>query len=238
MRYLLRVSYNGNHFSGFERLNNGQGVQNELERVLTEIFKEKMVVHGSGRTDAKVHAYDQCVHFDTHKEIDTGRILYRMNRLLSPYVYAKSIELVNNSFHARHSVKEKTYVYKIIQERNPIMEDYACYIPKKLNVSLMNAATKCFIGGHDFHNFVSGKREDYHSIIHEITITEDDTIEITFKGKSFYRYMVRSLAGALVDVGLGKCTIDDIKIALNEPNVEHRFTVLPAKGLYLTKIDY
>ena len=91
---------------------------------------------------------------------------------------------------------------------------------------------------HDFKNFVSGEREDYRSIIDDIIITKEKKfIRFTFRGKGFYRYMVRSLVGAIIDVGLNKVSIEDIKNALDLKSSK-TFRVVPAKGLYLVKVQY
>ncbi len=239
MRYLARICYDGSKFEGFERLNNGKGVQNELERVLSEIQGKPVLVKGAGRTDAKVHALDQCVHFDFPMDMSLEKLKYVMNRNLCPYVSVRSIESVDNSFHARHNVKEKTYVYKIyLGEKNPFLEDYAYFFPYSLDVELMKECSKLFIGKHDFRNFVSGEREDYCSVIDDITISkENQFISFIFQGKSFYRYMVRSLVGAIVDVGLNKVSIEDVKNALDLKSSK-TFRVVPAKGLYLVKVQY
>ena len=92
MRYLASISYDGSHFYGFQRLNNGLGVQNELERVLSIIAKERVCVHGSGRTDRGVHAYMQCIHFDLDIDISLDKLKYVMNRLLNSYVVVNNLQ--------------------------------------------------------------------------------------------------------------------------------------------------
>jgi len=110
MRYFARICYDGSKFSGFQRLNNGRGVQNELERVLSKIFNSPISVKGAGRTDAGVHALDQCIHFDLERDIPTDKLKYSMNQMLPSSISVTSLSIVDETFHARHSVKEKTYV--------------------------------------------------------------------------------------------------------------------------------
>ena len=92
MRYLARVSYDGSKFWGFQRLNNGKGVQNELERALKILVGKPILVHGAGRTDCGVHALDQCIHFDLNLDISPNKLQYVLNRLLSPYVAIEQIK--------------------------------------------------------------------------------------------------------------------------------------------------
>lgn len=240
MRYLARISYDGSKFQGFQRLNNGKGVQNFLEDVLSKIANQQVEVKGAGRTDAKVHAMDQCIHFDLDMNISLDKLKYSMNRMLPDAISVNSILIVDNSFHARHSVTEKTYVYKLyVGEKNPFLASYAYAPSYSLNLELMQLASKLFLGVHDFYNFVSGEREDYRSRVDSIQIyKENDFFFFEVKGKSFYRYMVRMMVGALLDVGRGKASLEDISQAIMFPNIERRFFVAPSEGLYLTKIEY
>ena len=240
MKCLARISYDGSHFEGFQRLKNGHGVQNELERVLSLIGKKDIQIKGAGRTDAGVHACDQAVSFELDVDMDLDKLKYVLNRSLSPYVAVHSIEVVSPDFHARFSVKEKVYLYKIyLGEKNPFLEDYFYCFYQKLDIDKMKEASRLFVGTHDFRNFVSGFREDYTSSISDISITqENDYIYIEFKGTSFYRYMIRSIVGALIEVGLGKASFQEIIEALEHPEIEKRFFVAPASGLYLKKVYY
>ena len=123
MRYLAHISYDGSKFQGFQRLNNGKGVQNILENVLSKFSDSCVVVKGAGRTDAGVHALDQCIHFDLEKEISLEKLKYSINRMLPDSISINSVSIVNNCFHARHSVKRKTYLYKVyVGEKNPFLD--------------------------------------------------------------------------------------------------------------------
>lgn len=240
MRYLARICYDGSKFQGFQRQKDGSGVQNELERVLSKIFHSNILVKGAGRTDKGVHALDQCVHFDLDFDISTKKLQHSFNQMLPSSISVTSISVVDNQFHARYSVKEKTYVYKLyVGPKNPFVYSYAYPIFFDVNVSKMKEACKLFLGVHDFHNFVSGERENYMSRIDDFQIREEDNyILFEVRGKSFYRYMVRSLVGALLDVGRGKVDISSITLALEYPNRNTRFSVVPSEGLYLMKIEY
>ena len=113
MRYLITFSYDGTNFYGYQKQINKRTVQGEIERVLSKINNEKIVISASGRTDAKVHAINQKAHFDLKKKFDQDKLINSMNKLLPKDIYIKRIEAVPDNFHARFNVKKKTYIYKI-----------------------------------------------------------------------------------------------------------------------------
>lgn len=239
MKYLITISYDGSKFLGFQRLNKGESVQKSVEAALLKINKKPVTIKGAGRTDRGVHASGQKASFDLDINISAERLKNAINSLLNDYVYVKDCKVVNDKFHARFNVKKKKYVYKInLGEYNPIIADYAFCCPYKLNISKMKKCSKLFIGVHDFHNFVSGEREDYTAIIYNINFKrKKDILEISFIGKSFYRYMVRNLVGAMMEVGRGKQELFKVKEMLITKEKMFLFTA-PACGLYLEDIEY
>ena len=112
MRYLIKFSYDGTKFHGFQRQNNEKSVQGTLEKVLSDVFDMDIVIKGSGRTDAGVHALAQCAHFDAPKKV-TREDINIINRILNDEIVIKSCKMVKDNFHARHDVKSKKYVYMI-----------------------------------------------------------------------------------------------------------------------------
>ena len=240
MRYLASISYDGSHFYGFQRLNNGLGVQNELERVLSIIAKESVCVHGSGRTDRGVHAYMQCIHFDLDIDISLDKLKYVMNRLLNPYVSVLRIQNVDETFHARYSAKEKTYVYKVYYgEKDPFLSDYVTYIYQKPDLPKMKKAAKLFLGTHSFNNYVSGFRDNYETTIYDIKIKKHGNYYyFILRGTGFYRYMVRHIVGALLEVGFNKISFEDISFSLSNPTQKVQFMVAEPQGLYLKEVKY
>lgn len=239
MRYLIQFSYDGSKFHGFQRQNTVKSVQKSLEDALSKVLNTNIIVKGSGRTDAGVHALYQCAHFDYEKNL-TKKDISKINNLLNREIIIKKYKKVNNDFHARHSAKKKIYLYKIITKNYKDKYDgYFYQIKYPLDITIMKKACKLFEGTHDFHNFVSGQRDNYKSHIYKIKITKrKDIIYIKFIAKGFYRYMVRHLAGALIDVGRGKTNFQEIKGMLDNPNINKKLSILPANGLYLVKVKY
>ena len=240
MKYLIKISYDGSNFYGFQRLNNKRTVQKELEDALTIINKSKVEIKGAGRTDKNVHAYGQRASFKLDVNVPCDRLINAINSLVGNDIRVTDCILVNEDFHPRFNVVEKEYVYKINNGNyDPLLYNYMLHVNKSLDINKLNEVSKIFIGKHDFSNFVAGERENSVSTINDIMITkEDDIIYIKFYGKSFYRYMVRNLTGAMLDYALGKRTIDDIKDALDNPSIIKNFTCASPNGLYLMNIKY
>lgn len=239
MNYLIKIAYDGSKFYGFQRLNEEVTVQKTLEEALSKINKSEVVVKGAGRTDRGVHANCQCVSFNLDINIDCDGLKEALNSLVKPYIYVKEVEEVDEDFHARFSVTKKRYVYKInLGEYNPVIQDYVYQSPYELDLDLMREVSKLYLGAHDFRNFVSGERDNYDCIIYDIDFEiKNDILMITFEGKSFYRYMIRNLVGAMIEVARGKISLDYVKEMLESKEEKTTFTA-PANGLYLDFIDY
>lgn len=240
MRYRLSVSYDGSKLYGFQRLVGHKTVQGELERVLTKINKTIVVIKGAGRTDRGVHAYDQSVSFDLNVNIEPNRLVDAVNSAIDKSIHINSCEIVDNDFHARFDVKTKTYEYIInMGEYDPIINDYVYNYNRDLNIKLMRCAAKYLMGLHNYEAFTSGERKSYNSIIYRISIKkEHDLLRIRFKGKSFYRYMVRNMVGALILAGNGKMEPSGIKEMLDAHDNIYNYVTVPANGLYLLSVKY
>ena len=240
MKYLITVSYDGSKYYGFQRLNDLPSIQKELEDALSVINKDKVYVKGSGRTDRGVHAIGQRCHFELKCDIPCERLINAINSLLSNYVRVLDCIKVNDDFHARFSVKKKIYKYIInMGKYDVIKEDYLYNYCKKLDIKSMKRASKYLIGKHSYKVFVSGDRDNYNSEIYKIIFKkEKDILTITFEGKSFYRYMVRNMVGALLLVGCGKITIEEFKNMIDSDENKYTYITAPSNGLYLESVEY
>ena len=237
--YLVRIKYDGSKFNGFQRLNDRNTVQETIEKALTIIDKQPVLIKGAGRTDKGVHALDQCATFKLKHDIPEKRLKKAINSIVAPYIYIKEVVKVDDDFHARFCVKTKTYVYKIYRgEFDPFLTDYYLF-RDNLDVKKMIDASKIFIGEHYFTNYVSGFRKNYASTIYSIDFKEEkDFIYITFKGISFYQYMVRNLVGAMIAYSDGKTTLKEIKDLLDCKEKNQKLPTASPKGLYLVNIEY
>ncbi len=240
MRYFMRFSYNGSKFNGFQKQVDKRTVQGDLESVLSKIFNENIRVVASGRTDAGVHAYNQCLHFDSSKEVDFDKLKFSLNSLLHN-IYVKELYSVPDDFHARYDCTKKEYIYKInVGEFDPIYEEYIYQYNKSLDIEKMKDACMYLIGEHDFRSFTS---LDYEKncvrTIYSIDISiENDIIYIDFVGNGFLKYMVRNMVGLLIEVGSNNRNVEDVKKILDSMDRKEAGICAPSMGLYLENVYY
>ena len=215
MRYLIKFSYDGSKYIGYQKQPWKKTIQRELEKALKEINANKKVfISASGRTDKGVHAINQYAHFDLNINITPSSLKRALNSLLPDDIYVKSVKEVDSDFHARFDVKSKEYIYKInIGEYNPIEKDYVYQYCKELDLDEINKALMYIIGNHNFKSVVKGDEyDDYvRTIISAKLEKYDDIITISFVGTGFMRYMVRNIVGLLINVGEHKYKSTDVK---------------------------
>ena len=242
MRFLIKFSYDGSKYNGYQKQPRKRTIQRELEKALKEInANKKVLVSSSGRTDKGVHAYNQYAHFDLGINIKPNNLKRALNSLLPDDIYIKDVKEVNDNFHARFDVKKKEYIYKInIGEYNPIEKDYIYQYCKELDLDSIKEALANFEGTHNFKSFVKGDDyEDYERTILSTKLTkENNTITISLLGTGFMRYMVRNIVGLLIEVGEHKYTSDDVKKIMQAHDRKASGKCAPACGLYLKDVYY
>lgn len=242
MRVLCKVSYDGSNYYGYQKQNNEITIQEVIENCLNKICKKPVIIHSSGRTDAKVHAYGQMFHFDTELNMNEDNWFKALNSLLPKDIRIKKVYLVDDDFHSRFNAKIKNYIYKInIGEYNLFEKDYITQINKKLNIYKIQEAIDLFIGTHDFRNFCANNEKDidYIRTIYSIDVIEKDNyIELSFKGNGFKRYMIRMIVGTILEYSKGRIDLSYIEDRLD--TVEFNTTQYNAQpeGLYLNKVIY
>lgn len=246
MRYFITFSYDGSKYSGYQKQPKKRTVQGELEKVLKKINSNKVVsVSASGRTDAGVHALNQRAHFDLNNELEESRLKISLNGLLPKDIYVKTVEKVDDEFHARFNARAKEYIYKInMGEYNPIEVDYVYQYNNKLNVAEIERALKYLEGTHNFKSFTKAddEKEDYNRTIIKTNVmrnTKDiNKITISILGTGFMRYMVRNIVGLLIEIGEGKRKSEDVFEILEAEDRTKAGKTAPASGLYLKDVYY
>ena len=243
MRYLIKFSYDGTNFCGYQKQPGKRCVESELEKALYDINNHTTTkVVGAGRTDRGVHANCQCAHFDINIDITLYKLKCALNSLLPDDIHVFSTEIVDENFHARFSSKKKRYKYIInCGEYNPIERNYVYQYGKKLDVEKMKKEIKSFIGEHDFKPFVSEEaiKEDYKRTIYEAYIEEDqDKIIFYFIGNGFMKYQVRNMVGTLFKVGKGKLPLGIVDEIFKDNSKSKLITTIKREGLYLDNIEY
>ena len=243
MRYKVSMSYDGRNYAGFQSQINAVAIQDVVEDVLKTMFSEDIRIVMSSRTDAGVHAYDQVFHFDSDKKKNVDKLKYSFNSLLPKDMHINNIEIVSDDFHARFSVKKKTYEYLInIGEYDPFLNGRAYQCFYKLDVDLMRQGAELLKGEHDFSSFNTSSLKEYPNQVRDIKefkiVQKKDMLIITITSTGFLRNMVRIMVGTLIDLGRGLKTLDDIQDMLDHPNKSTRRFNADPNGLYLKKIFY
>jgi tRNA pseudouridine38-40 synthase len=243
-RYKLTVEYDGRPFVGWQIQENGPSVQGRLIEAVRAFCGERVSIQGAGRTDAGVHALGQVCHLDLTRDWDAARVQSALNAKLRPDPIAVvAAEWVAANFDARFSAVKRHYLYRIINRRADltIERGRAWRVGKPLNSGAMQKAAQRLVGRHDFTTF---RHIDCQSkspiktldVLDVRRIKED--IHITASARSFLHTQVRSMVGALVLVGEGKWTADDVSAALEKRDRTACAPVAPPDGLYLLRVDY
>ncbi|MCI9093048.1 MAG: tRNA pseudouridine(38-40) synthase TruA [Coprobacillus sp.] len=241
MRIKCIVSYDGSHFHGFQIQNKQRTVQGEIQKALKKINEEDIVIHASGRTDAKVHAVHQVFHFDTSKKLPEEQWKRAINHFMPNDIYILEAKYVDDEFHSRYSAKKKEYRYYLnMNEYNPFETNYIFQYGRKLDIELMQKASAIFLGEHDFASFCS--YDQYGNTIrtlYSFDIEEKNGV-VTFilTGNGFRRYMVRHLVGGLIQVGAKRISREILLEMLESCGKKKCLFKAKPQGLYLQEVYY
>lgn len=242
MRIVLKISYDGTDYCGWQRQKNGVSVQEVLENALFKLIGEKTNLTASGRTDAGVHAEGQIAHFDTNASIPPERFYLALNSILPNDIRVLTSFLAPDGFHARYSAKRKTYVYKfyVSDVILPLKERYAVRIDQ-FNVEKADKVLQEIVGTHDFKCFLSSGSEIKTTVRTIYSATVDrygDDVNIQVCGNGFLYNMVRIIAGTALFASQGKLNADNLKEALLKGDRTLVGKTAPAKGLTLKSVEY
>lgn len=243
MRFLIKFSYDGTNYSGYQKQPGLNTIEGKLEEALTKINNGvKTTITSTGRTDKKVHALSQYGHADIKVSITEYKLKRALNSNLPEDIHVIDTKIVNDNFHARYNVAEKAYKYIInLGEYNPIERNYVFQYNYKLNINAMKKAIEYFKGTHDFRAFVTDNKEKENCIrtITETNIEEDNNkLTITFIGNGFMRYQVRNMVGILIKVGENKLEPNKIKEIIESKDRLKAGKTAPAEGLYLVDVKF
>lgn len=232
------VQYNGLNYNGFQKQNNKNTIQDKLEDALFTITKQKVNCVGSGRTDAKVNAYFQPVHFDIKNEINTQKVLYSLNGILPEDI--KILSLIKTSVHARFDAKNKTYVYKMyISDVDLPLYNNALRINPNLNHKGMKKFLKLLVGTHNFIGFMASGSEvenTIRTIYKAKLVKEKEYLNLHITGNGFLYKMVRNIVGSMLKIGEGKLNLKEIKPTIFS-SFKATHTAKP-EFLYLYNVEY
>lgn len=249
MNYKLLLQYDGTDFHGWQVQDELRTVQGELTNALSLIDGRSVSVHGSGRTDAGVHAEGQVASVDVQRAITPEKLRAAINANVGKDVRVLNVEVVDPEFHARYSALEKTYVYRIVNAAviSPFWSRFAYQEARKLDLDRMRSAAQLFLGRHDWTAF-SAAQSDVDDRVRTITRldinerpddrTPEPIIEIRVTADGFLRYMVRTIAGTLMSIGRNELDNDTLHEAIETGRRPLAATTAPACGLTLVSVRY
>ncbi|MEA2043747.1 MAG: tRNA pseudouridine(38-40) synthase TruA [Bacteroidota bacterium] len=241
-RYFAELSYKGTNYHGWQIQPNADTVQETLEHAFSTLLQEKIAVVGAGRTDTGVHAQFYVAHFDITIEIkDTQNLIFKLNSFLPSDIAIYKLYRVDEKMHARFSALRRSYEYRIARRKLPFAQDYSHYIYGDLDTESMRHAAEIILQYEDFTSFSKLHTDTKNNLcqIFSLTVEEiDNILIIQITANRFLRNMVRAIAGTLIDVGMGKFPASELKSIIEGKNRALSGASAPAKGLFLTNIEY
>jgi len=239
---LFGVSYLGTNYAGWQKQNNALSIQEVIENALEELGGKRIEIFASGRTDAGVHAYEQCFSAKLNFK-DFNKLPLALNSKLPEDIRILWVKQVDNDFHARFSAHNKTYLYRVKTKEveSPFDSFMTTYLNYDLNYDNMLEASKKLEGQHNFKAFCSTSATvpDFERTIYSLKINKINNLyEFEITGSGFLYNMVRIIVGTLIEVGRGKLKVSDIDNILNSQNRALAGKTMPAKGLILKSVEY
>jgi len=243
-RYRLTIEYDGGPYRGFQAQGDLPSVQGSIEKAILGFTGETLRIHAAGRTDTGVHATGQVIHVDLARDWKPEVVVNALNAHLVPEPIAVlDAVIVSDDWHARFSAKERRYQYRILNRLAPpaIDQGKVWHVKKPLDAGAMHDAARVLVGHHDFTTFRDMQcqaKSPMKTLDIAAVRREGDMVLLEFVSRSFLHRQVRSMAGSLVEVGVGRWTREDLQAALDAKDRRACGPVAPADGLYFTGVRY
>ncbi|MFT6865929.1 MAG: tRNA pseudouridine38-40 synthase [Cyclobacteriaceae bacterium] len=241
MRYFLDIAYMGTAFHGWQVQDNACTVQAEINSALSTILREKTDCLGSGRTDTGVHATHQIAHFDTENELDSDKLIFKLNSLLPKTISINACSKVIETAHARFDADLRSYEYHIHHHKNPFNDGQSYHFKGDLDWDQISEACQLISTWRNFQAFsrVQTEVNHFHCEIKEIKWDQtNDGSVFRVSANRFLRGMVRAMVGTLLEIGQGRMTIEQLKLVLESGDRRKAGRAVPPEGLYLTWVSY
>jgi tRNA pseudouridine38-40 synthase len=242
-KIVLVVEYDGRNYYGFQWQANLPTIQSELETAIRRVIGETSRVIAASRTDTGVHARGQVVSFRTKSALSPQTFVRALNYYLPRDIAVKGACKVNMDFNVRRDAVSREYDYCILNSvtRSPLLEGFAYFVPKKLNIRAMNKVCKFLEGKHDFASFAAALRELKSTVrtVYQARVTKkDELVTYNMVANSFLPHQVRNTVGFLIRVGLGKVGFEEFRQIMEAKTLGLAGPTAPAYGLCLTKVNY
>jgi tRNA pseudouridine38-40 synthase len=241
LRYFIKLAYKGTKYFGWQFQPDAISVQETLNKALSTLLKTTIDIVGAGRTDSGVHAKEMFAHFDYETEIDTKKLVYKLNSFLPKDIAVFDVLKVHDDAHARFDAKKRTYEYHIHTKKNAFESDDSWFYSLPLNVEKMNKACKILFEYIDFECFSKTHTDvnTFNCTIFEANWKQNgDKLVFTISADRFLRNMVRAIVGTMINIGSEKVSLDDFRQIIESKNRSKAGFSVPAHGLYLTQIKY
>ncbi|HEX7845985.1 MAG TPA: tRNA pseudouridine(38-40) synthase TruA [Chitinophagaceae bacterium] len=239
-RYFLEVSYKGTQYSGFQSQENANTVQAEVEKAFKILQREPVVLTGSSRTDAGVHALQNFFHFD-HEPLIHPQFVYKMNAILPDDIVIGGIREVGAEAHCRFDAISREYRYYIYRRKDPFLKDRAFYFPYKLDLEKMQQAAAVLKEYTDFTSFSKRNTQVKTfecSLLTSEWRTEDDCLVYNVIANRFLRGMVRALTATMLQVGRNKLSLPEFRNIIEIKDCTKASFAVPGHGLFLIAVNY
>ncbi len=243
-RYRLDIEYDGGPFRGFQAQDNLPTVQGAIEEAVLRFCGERLRLHAAGRTDTGVHATHQVIHLDLTRDWKADVVRDALNAHLVPApISVLRVVVAPADFHARFSARGRRYLYRVLDRKPPpaIEKGRVFWVRTPLDAIAMAAAAKRLLGTHDFTTFrdLACQAKSPIKTLDLATVERiGEEVHCRFAARSFLHRQVRSMVGALVEVGSGRWTEDDVATALQARDRRACAPVAPSHGLYLSGVEY
>jgi tRNA pseudouridine38-40 synthase len=243
MKIRVTLEYDGSNYSGWQMQAGQDSIQARLEAVLERIFSQKIRVHGSGRTDAGVHALGQVAAFDLPRQFPPADLKRAMNSLLPPDIAIIAAASVPDDFDPRRDARLRVYEYRVISRdrRSAFDFRYAWLVPAPLELAAMNAAARLFLGEHDFAAFRSLGSEEK-TTLRRVFVSEwtrdRDRFVYRVEASGFMRHMVRTMVATMVAAGRGKIAPAHVTALIEARERALVPASAPPCGLFLVEVRY
>ena len=239
----ITIQYDGTNYHGWQIQPNGRTVQSELTRVLSMLDQRYVIVHGAGRTDAGVHATGQVASFLLERDFALDQLRDAINGNLDRDIRVLDVEFVEESFNARFSARLKAYHYRVWTSTvvSPFVYRYVYHYRGTLDVDQMRQAAAFLVGEHDFSAFTvlnSDATSHVRNLLQLDVVPDETGLTIIAASEGFLRYMVRTIAGTLIEVGRSRRSAQSVKDVLQSRSRANAGWTAPAAGLTLVRVDY
>ncbi len=239
-RYFLELSYKGTAYSGFQSQENANTIQAEVEKAFVILQKEKVVMTGSSRTDAGVHALQNYFHFDFEQPVNP-HFVYKMNAILPGDIVIKGLRAVAADTHCRFDALSRTYHYYIYRQKDPFLKDRAFFFPYKLDKGKMEEAAELIKGYNDFTSF-SKRNTQVKTFQCQVQESNweigDNQLIYKVKANRFLRGMVRAMTATMLKVGRNKLSLEDFRQVIEARDCTKASFAVPPHGLFLVNVEY